>query len=161
MEQRLQSLLEKLQTGQYYGDISQPDSEIKSYDVSFDGTATSLSDGSAQNVKAKFVIENLSTKDYIATFKVTGGQVQIGQTTYDLAFGKIRIMSDHTAKDSILLIGNLIDEQGNSNGIRLSISSAQSLDGDFGQQPIDLTVVQPSKIAGQWLLEGNGKLSLS
>ncbi len=117
---------------------------------------------SMQPVTGELFVENLVTENYFAKLKVTGGEIHVGQTTYDLAFGKVRITSNDAVKNSMVLIGQVIDDQGNGNTIRMNIDSAQPLEGDFGQEPIDLQINSPqSKIAGQWILEGNGKLSLS
>ena len=162
LKKNLQTLIEKLQNGEYYGDISNLDTQIKSYAVTFEGTATSMDGLSTQPVTGELFIENLVTNDYFAKFKVTGGEIQVGQTTYDLAFGKVRVTSNDAIKNSMVLIGQVIDDQGNGSTIRMNIDSAQPLEEDFGQEPIDLQINSPqSKIAGQWLLEGNGKLSLS
>jgi hypothetical protein len=66
---------------------------------------------------------------------------------------RIVLPNDPNANDTILLISEVIDEQGNITTLRLSFTSEVSLDGDFAES-VNLKMLSPqSKIAGQWLLD--------
>ncbi|WP_052755652.1 hypothetical protein [Candidatus Nitrosotenuis cloacae] len=161
LEQRIQSLLEKVQNGKYFGNLENTDQTTKSYTMSFDGTATSIQDqGVSAPVSADIFVETLVTKDGYSKLRVTGGQVDIGQTTYDIVFGKARVTDNSSDQGSfILLVAEVMDDNGDITTIRMNLDSAQSFQ-MADTQPIDLQIGSPqSKIAGQWFLEGTGSLS--
>ncbi|MFB5648528.1 MAG: hypothetical protein ACE5RM_03480, partial [Candidatus Nitrosomaritimum aestuariumsis] len=63
LEDRLQKLLGKYESGEYYGNISEGDSEINTFEISLDGTATSIYDDSVtQDMLGKLFMENQVTK---------------------------------------------------------------------------------------------------
>jgi len=161
LEQRIQSLLEKVQTGQYFGSLENTDQTATSYMMSLDGTATSIQDqGVSAPVSADIFVETLMTGDGFTKLRVTGGQINIGQTTYDVVFGKARITDNPSDQGTfILLVAEIMDDNGDITTIRMNLDSAQSFQ-TADTQPIDLQIGSPqSKIAGQWLLEGTGSLS--
>ena len=163
LEQRLQTLLNKVETGEYYGNISQLDLVTNSYSISIDGTASSLFDESVtSDVSGEIFIENLRTDSKVSKFKVTGGEIFVGDNIYDVVFGKARISSSGPSgeKDSMVLILQTMDSEGNANTIRLSLDFESILEGDFGTEPIELEVIKNSKISGQWSLSASGQLSL-
>lgn len=100
------------------------------------------------------------TKDGYSKLKVTGGQIDVGQTTYDIVFGKARITDSQSGQGSfILLVAEVMDEDGNITTMRVNLNSSQSFQ-TTNTQPLDLEIGSPqSKIAGKWLLEGTGSLS--
>jgi len=163
LEQRLQTLLNKVETGEYFGNISQIDPIINSYSISFDGTASSLFDESIMSdISGEIFIENLRTDSKVSKFKVTGGEIFVGDNIYDVVFGKARISSSGPSgeKDSMVLLLQTIDSEGNGNTIRLSLDFESALEGDFGTEPIELEIIKNSKISGQWSLSASGQLSL-
>jgi len=163
LEQRLQTLLNKVETGEYYGNISQLDLVTNSYSISIDGTASSLFDESVtSDVSGEIFIENLRTDSKVSKFKVTGGEIFVGDNIYDVVFGKARISSSGPSgeKDSMVLILQTMDSEGNTNTIRLSLDFESVLEGDFGTEPIELEIIKNSKISGQWALSASGQLSL-
>ena len=163
LEQRLQTLLNKVETGEYYGNISQLDLVTNSYSISIDGTASSLFDESVtSDVSGEIFIENLRTDSKVSKFKVTGGEIFVGDNIYDVVFGKARISSSGPSgeKDSMVLILQTMDSEGTANTIRLSLDFESVLEGDFGTEPIELEVIKNSKISGQWSLSASGQLSL-
>ncbi|MBI5377355.1 MAG: hypothetical protein HZA82_01860, partial [Thaumarchaeota archaeon] len=161
LEQRIQSLLEKVQNGKYFGNLENTDQTTKSYTMSFDGTATSIQDqGVSAPVSADIFVETLVTKDGYSKLRVTGGQIDIGQTTYDIVFGKARVTDNSSDQGSfILLVAEVMDDNGDITTIRMNLDSAQSFQ-MTDTQPVDLQIGSPqSKIEGQWFLEGTGSLS--
>ncbi len=163
LEQRLQTLLKKVETGEYFGNIPKIDPVLNSYSISIDGMASSLFDESVTTaVSGEIFIENLVTTSKVSKFKVTGGEIFVGDNIYDVVFGKARISSTGPSgeKDSMVLILQAIESVGNGNTIRLSIDFDSALEGDFGTEPIELEIIKNSKISGQWSLSASGQLSL-
>ena len=163
LEQRLQTLLNKVETGEYFGNVPKIDPVLHSYSISIDGTASSLFDESVTtDVSGEIFIENLVTTSKVSKFKVTGGEIFVGDNIYDVVFGKARISSSGPSgeKDSMVLILQAIDSEGNTNTIRLGLNFGSALEGDFGTEPIELETVSNSKISGQWSLNVSGELSL-
>jgi len=163
LEQRLQTLLKKVETGEYFGNIPKIDPVLNSYSISIDGMASSLFDESVTTaVSGEIFIENLVTTSKVSKFKVTGGEIFVGDNIYDVVFGKARISSTGPSgeKDSMVLILQAIDSVGNGNTIRLSLDFDSALEGDFGTEPIELEIIKNSKISGQWSLSASGQLSL-
>ena len=163
LEQRLQTLLNKVETGEYFGNVPKIDPVLHSYSISIDGIASSLFDESVTtDVSGEIFIENLVTTSKVSKFKVTGGEIFVGDNIYDVVFGKARISSSGPSgeKDSMVLILQAIDSEGNTNTIRLGLNFGSALEGDFGTEPIKLETVSNSKISGQWSLNVSGELSL-
>jgi len=163
LELRLQTLLNKVETGEYFGTVPKIDPVSHSYSISIDGTASSLFDESVtSDVSGEIFIENLVTTSKVSKFKVTGGEIFVGDNIYDVIFGKARISSSGPSgeKDSMVLILQTMDAEGNTNTIRLGIDFDSALEGDFGTEPIELEIIKNSKISGQWSLSASGQLSL-
>jgi len=163
LEQRLQTLLNKVETGEYFGNVPKIDPVLHSYSISIDGTASSLFDESVTtDVSGEIFIENLVTTSKVSKFKVTGGEIFVGDNIYDVVFGKARISSSGPSgeKDSMVLILQAMDTEGNTNTIRLGLNFGSALEGDFGTEPIELETVSNSKISGQWSLNVSGELFL-
>jgi len=90
LEQRLLTLLDKVESGEYYGTLTQLDTITQSHSISFDGTATSIYDESVTSeLEGEIFIENLMTGSNTSKFKVTGGEIIVGDNLYDAAFGKV------------------------------------------------------------------------
>jgi len=167
LEDRIQTLLEKYESGEYFGTVPEVDSEIKSYIISFEGNATSIDDESIViDMDGEIFIENLLTiDDKISKFSVVGGEISIDNTFYDIVFGKARVSSSDPSgeKDIVVLLGEVIDfadEDHDSSTLKLVIHSETSLEGDFGLDPISIDILPQSKISGQWSLSATGHLSL-
>ena len=162
LEQRIQALLEQLQSGEYFGNIENADDVSKSFSISFDGSAVSMQDESKTILSGEIFLETQVTNQNISKLRVTGGEIIVGDTYYDIMFGKARISSSGTSgvKDSMVLIGEVMDQEGNISTIRLSVDSPVPLDVDFGQEPLDVQISTPSKIAKQWSLEATGQMEL-
>jgi len=166
LEDRIQTLLEKYESGEYFGTVPEVDSEIKSYTITFVGSATSIDDESIVDAEGQIFMENLLTiGDNISKFRVTGGEISIDNTFYDIVFGKARVSSSGSSgeKDIVVLLGQVIDfadEDDDSSTLKLVINSETSLEGDFDLDPISIEILPQSKIAGQWYLSGSGQLSL-
>ncbi len=164
LEQRLQKLLDKFEAGEYFGTIPEPDPVTTSYIISFDGSATSLNDDSVvTDVDGEIFLETQVTRSDTTKFRVTGGEILVGDTFYDFVIGKARVSSSGTSgeKDAMMILGQIMDDQGNVNTIKIFVHTASPLSGDFGSEPIDLELKMPqSKIAKHWSLSASGQLSL-
>ncbi len=161
LEQRLQTLLEHVESGEYFGRTVGENLVTNTYSISFDGAASSLFDESVTaDISGEIFLENLPTGSQITKFRVTGGEIVVGENIYDLVFGKARVSSSGTSgeKDSMILIGEVIDFEGNQNTLRLNIDLAESLEGEF--EPIDFKILSKSKISHQWSVSAQGQLSL-
>ncbi len=91
LEKRLQNLLEKYESGEYYGNISAVDDVTNFYVISFSGTALSIFDESVTtNMSGELRMENQVTASNTSKFKITTGEIEIGEAVYDIAFGKAR-----------------------------------------------------------------------
>lgn len=162
LEQRLQTLLEKFETGEYFGPVPEPDPVPTSYSISFAGTATSLDDDSVvTDVDGEIFLETLMTGTYSSKLRITGGEILVGETFYDFVIGKARISSTGPSgeKDSMIILGQVMDDEGNVNTIKILLHAESPLAGDFGLEPVEFEITK-SKIAGQWNLSAYGQLSL-
>ena len=163
LEQRLQVLLEKFGTGEYFGPVPEPDPVPTSYSISFAGTATSLDDDSVvTDVDGEIFLETLMTGTYSSKFRITGGEILVGDIFYDFVIGKARVSSTGPSgeKDSMIIIGQVMDDEGNVNTIKILLDAESPLAGDFGPEPVEFEITSKSKIAKQWNLSASGQLSL-
>ena len=162
LEQRLQALIAKFETGAYYGPIPEPDPVTTSYSIIFDGSATSLDDDSVvTDVEGEIFLETQMTGTHTSKFRITGGEILVGDTFYDFVFGKARISSSGQSgeKDSMTIIGQVMNDQGETRTIKISLNSVTPLTGDL--EPVEFEIKMPrSKIAKQWSLSASGQLSL-
>ncbi len=155
LEQRLQKLMEMVESGEYYGNVSNEDSSTTTYSISFAGVATSLFDESVtDSVSGNVFIENMVTTSDVTKFKVTGGEIIVGNNIHDVIFGKAREMSD--SGNSMVLILQTLDAAGNENTIRLTLN----LDSEIGSGVTGFEIKDSSKISGEWYLTGSGQVSL-
>jgi hypothetical protein len=157
-----QSLLSDLQSGQYYGPTLGGDSSTSHYSVTLTGSAVSKSNSSATNFSGKIFVENIKTGNDAIKYKVTGGHVSIGNTSYDIAFGKARVISNSQASlDSMTLIAHATDNNGSPYTIHMLIQTASSLEGNYGSSPIQIIIQTPySMMNNDISLSGSGQLSL-
>jgi hypothetical protein len=162
LEQRLQKLLEKFETGEYFGTVTVPDPVPDSFVITIDGFASSLDDDTVvSNMEGEIFLESLMTASESTKLRITGGELLVGDTFYDFVIGKARLSSSGTSgdKDSMIILGQIMDDQGNVNTIRLSLDGTTSLD-DFGSESVDFEINSSrSKIASQWGFDGVGLLS--
>jgi len=160
LEQRLQDLLNKFETGKYFGPVTSADSTPDSYTATFTGTATSLDDNSlVSSVDGNIYLESLTTGNDSFKLRVTGGDILIGDTFYDFVFGKARFASSD-GSTSVIVLGQIMDDSGNVSTIRLTLNTATSITGDLSA-PVPFTVDSSrSKIAKQWSLDATGDFSL-
>ncbi|MCH8323658.1 MAG: hypothetical protein IH813_00930 [Thaumarchaeota archaeon] len=163
LEQRLQTLLDKVESGEYYGTLTQLDTVKQLHSISFDGTATSIYDESVTTgLSGEIFIENLMTGSNTSKFKVTGGEIIVGDNIYDAAFGKVRVSSLGVSgeKDSMVIIIQTFDSEDNDNTIKLTLLFDSAIKADLGTEPINFEIKPNSKISEQWFLSGSGTLSL-
>ena len=161
LEQRLQGLLDKFETGEYFGTVTNADTIPDSYSISFNGLATSLDDDSiVSDVDGDIYLESITTGTDSFKLRITGGEILIGDTFYDFVFGKARLSSSD-GNTSMIILGQVMDDQGNINTIRLTLDTATALTGEFGTEPVSFDIDSSrSKIAKQWGLDASGDLTL-
>ncbi len=161
LEQRLQDLLNKFETGAYFGTITNADTAPDSYSVSFDGSATSLDDNSlVTDVNGDIYMESMTTGTDSFKLRVTGGEILVGDTFYDFVFGKARLSSSDDGT-SMIILGQVMDDQGNVHTLRLTLNATTALTGDFGSEPVQFEIdPSNSKIAKQWTLDASGDITL-
>jgi len=163
LEKRLQTLLDKVESGEYYGTLSNVDTVKESHSISFDGTATSIHDESVTSgLSGEIFIENLMTGSDTSKFRVTGGEIIVGDNIYDAAFGKVRVSSLGVLdeKDSMVVIIQTFDSEDNDNTIKLTLLFDSAIEADLGTEPINFEIKPNSKISKQWFLSGSGTISL-
>ena len=162
--QRLQALIAKFETGEYYGTIPELEPLPTSYSILFAGSATSLGDDSVvTDVEGEIFLETQVTKTHVSKFRIIGGEILVGDTFYDFVFGKARALSSGNSgeEDSMIILGQVMDDQGNVNTIKIFLNSETPLTGDFSLDPAEFEIKMPqSKIAKHWSLSASGQLSL-
>lgn len=161
LEQRLQTLMEKLDSGEYFGPVVGAEPLPKSYSISFDGSASSLNDSETAAVSGEIFMEPLGSIKDTAKFRVNGGQILVGDTSYDFVFGKARMTSSDQSgnNDSITIIGQIISDNGDVKTVRILLGSATPLEGDFGLEPINVEMMPQSTISREWSVSAQGQLS--
>ena len=163
LEKRLQQLLEKYESGEYYGNISTADAVTNSYVISLEGIALSIYDESVTTeMSGELFIENQVTTSDTSKFKISSGEVIVGNNIYDVAFGKARLSSSGPSgeEDSLVIVLQTIDSEENNNTIKITLGFNAPLEGEFGSPPEEFEILDNSKVSGQWILDGSGKLSL-
>jgi len=162
LEKRLQTLLLKLESGNYYGNTSNVDSVIRSFGISFDGSSTSKTDSTQSDVSGEVFLESLVTRDNSDKFRVIGGIISIGDATHDIIFGKARSSSSGPSgeKDSMVLIAQLIDEEGNAHTIKLILDFEKSLEGNFGIESMNFEIKPQSAVSNDWSISATGQLTV-
>jgi len=158
LEERLQTLLEKYESGEYYGNISTVDAETNSYVISFEGTASSIYDESVTSeMSGKLFMENQVTTSNTSKFKVLSGEIIIGNNVHDVAFGKARAS---TEDNSLVMVMQTIDSEENNNTIKITLGFESSINEELGISSEEFEILDNSKVSGQWILDGNGQLSI-
>ncbi len=163
LEKRLQNLLEKYESGEYYGNISAADDVTNSYVISFEGMATSVYDTSVETeMSGELFMENQVTTSNTSKFKIVTGEIKIGGAFYDVAFGKARLSSSgpEGENDSLVIVLQTIDSEDNDNTIKITLGFDSPLEGEFGSPSEEFEILDNSKVSGQWILDGSGKLSI-
>jgi hypothetical protein len=163
MEERLQKLLEKYASGKYFGNLKNKDTVTNSFTLSFDGTASEISDSSnIQTLNGQLFLENQVTGEHTKKFRVTSGEISIGEDEiYDIVFGKARLSSSGHGgqKDSMVVIAQT-SNTGDIRTLKLSINLSEEFNSEIESSDIEILFPQ-SKIASQWFLSGTGNLELT
>ena len=163
MEERLQKLLDKYESGEYFGNIKNKDTIVNSFTLSFDGVASQIGDASnIQTLDGQLFLENQVTGDHIKKFRVTGGEISVGEDEiYDIVFGKARLSSSGHGgeKDSMIVIAQ-VSNTGDIRTLKLTINLSEEFDSDVTSSDIEILSPQ-SKIASQWFLSATGELGLT
>ena len=163
LDQRLQHLIEKYQSGEYFGNISTTDAVTKSYTISFEGTASSIYDESiTTEMSGNLFLENQVTKSDTTKFNIVSGEIIVGNNVYDIVFGKARSSSSGESgnEDSLVIIAQTMDSQENDNTIKITLGF-DSLEGSIGDSDEEFTILDNSKISQQWILDGSGNLTIN
>jgi len=163
LDQRLQHIIEKYQSGEYFGNISTTDAVTNSYVISFEGIASSIYDESVTTeMSGKLFLENQVTKTDTTKFNIVSGEVIVGNNVYDIVFGKARSSSSGESgnEDSLVIVAQTIDSQENDNTIKMTLGF-DSLKGNIGDSDEEFTILDNSKISQQWTLEGSGDLTIN
>ena len=163
LEKRLQKLIEKYESGEYYGNISSVDEVTNSHVISFNGIGTSIYDDSIiTQMSGELFMENQVTTSDSSKFKISSGEVKVGDAYYDVAFGKARMSSSGAGGDktSLVIVLQVSDSDENNNTIKMTLGFDSELEGEFGSPAEEFQILDNSKVSGQWILDGNGKLSL-
>ena len=155
-------MLDKVETGEYFGPtLDEP--VTNSYSLSFDGTATSLIvNDVTENISADLFIKTLAITDVSSKFQVTGGEIHVGDQTYDVAFGKARTSSVGSSglKDSMILIGQIMDLECNTNSIKISLNFDNDFESIKELEEVDFKLIESkNKIVDSWDLSGSGKIT--
>ena len=160
LEERLQNILDKYESGEYYGNISTADAVTNSYVISFKGMAISIYDDTVTTeMYGELFMENQVTTSDTSKFKILSGEVIIGNNLYDVAFGKARTSSSGQ-EDSMVIVLQTIDSDDNDNTIKISLGFNSPPEGEFGSPSEEFEILDNSKVSGQWVLDGTGQLSL-
>ena len=163
LEQRLQDLLEKYESGEYFGNTSNADTEINSYSISFEGMASSVFDDSVTtDLSGELFLENQVTTNENTKFKILSGEVIVGENVYDVVFGKARLSSSGQSgeENSLVVVMETVDVEDNENTIKMTLGFDSPLTESFGEPSESFEILDKSRISGQWNLEGSGELSL-
>ena len=163
LEERLQNLLGKYESGEYYGNISTADTVTNLYNISFEGTASSIYDESVTTkMSGELFMENQVTTSDTSKFKILSGEIVIGDAIYDVAFGKARASSSGLSgeENSLVIVLQTIDSEENDNTIKMTLGFTSPLEGEFGNSEEEFEILENSKVSGEWVLEGSGQVSL-
>ena len=163
LEKRLQSLLEKYESGEYYGNISTADAVTNTYVISLEGIALSIYDETVTTeMSGQLFMENQVTTPNTSKFKILSGEFLIGGEIFDVAFGKARLSSSGPSgeENSLVIVLQTIDSEENDNTIKITLGFNSPLEGEFGSPAEDFEILDNSKVSGQWVLDGSGKLFL-
>jgi len=79
-----------------------------------------------------------------------------------VAFGKARLSSSGPSgeENSLVIVLQTIDSEENDNTIKITLGFDSPLEGEFGSPAEEFEILDNSKVSGQWILDGSGKLSL-
>ncbi len=180
LEQRLQSLMVKLESGAYFGTI--PDEKpiksetASSFSLTFEGEAVTVSEmratgkqitdatfDSAEKTKmsGKIFVKTIAERENQSKFKVEGGTIVVGESTHDIMFGKARASGGFSGeKDTMIVIAHTTDSMGTPHTVKLMLKSESSFEGNLaesGSMPVEILSPQ-SKIAGKAFLKGTGQI---
>jgi len=112
-------------------------------------------------VSGEVFLETLGSFKDTSKFRVTGGEIFVGENIYDIVFGKARVSSSGPSgeNNSLIVIGQVMDFEGNGNTLRLSLDLEKIIEGDLSE-PIELDVLSKSKISREWSVMASGSLSV-
>jgi hypothetical protein len=162
-DKRVQKLIEKFQSGKYFGDNKNTDKETNSFTITFDGTATEIGDQSnIQILTGELFLENLLTGSNSKKFRVTGGEIFVGDSeVFDVIFGKARLSSSGQGgeKNSMIIIAQVSDGV-DVRTLKISVDLSEELDSKTESSEIEILFPR-SKIASLWFLSAIGDMGLT
>lgn len=150
VDSRVQSLLERLELGRYHLPESiDEDNQKNSLNISFEGQTR---EGVSEPVVGSIFLENVATRGDVIRYKVTGGEIFLGDTAYDVVFGKARLVAS-PQHDIIIILGQIMDIDGNVSTFRLGVESDGLKDG-LTSGNADFKLAPHSKIANKYIHNG-------
>jgi len=113
-------------------------------------------------MNGKLFMENQVTTSNTSKFNIVSGEIIVGNNVYDVVFGKARASSSgHSGdEDSLVIVMETIDSQGNDNTVKITLGFG-TLEDNIGTTEKEFEIMENSKISHQWLLEGNGELTIT
>ena len=163
LDERSQKLVEKFNSGEYFGESDITEDEIHEIVLRFDSLmGESFIDSSTSNFVVDITLEassNISSGHQ--KFKVTGCQIIGDEVSYHCVFGKARTISLGTGNNNGLDIVAFLEDD-NSEATSSLRAHVIPLDSSAIWLQEDTTeVTMNAKISLQWTLSGNGTLTNS
>jgi hypothetical protein len=111
-------------------------------------------------MSGELVMENQVTTQDISKFKIVSGVVSVGDNDHTVAFGKARLSSSGPGgeENSLVIVMETIDSLDNDNTVKMTLGFDSPLEGELGDPSENFTILENSKVSGQWFLEGTGEL---
>ena len=167
---RAAKLLEKIESGEYYKDFIDEDTELRKFVLSFgepnSGTLNADPIGQSESISpfsGSITLITSSSTDTRGTtkFKVDDCNLTSDSISYSCEYGKARTISTGTGvKDGLVIIATFESDSGKRTGMKLSISTDVDIKTLVEEDdPVTFTVHGPqSKITHQWFLSGEGTM---
>lgn len=156
VDSRVQSLLAAIDTGRYHLPTSiSEDAQKNSFNVSFEGQTR---DGMQEPIIGSIYLENTVTRSEVTKYKVTGGEIFVGNNAYDVVFGKARMVSDPQL-DVLVILGQIMDVNGNVSTIRVGIESNDLKEG-IASGNTEFKLTPNSKISNKFVHNGESVINV-
>lgn len=154
LESRIQSLLDRVKQGDYHvpSDVTE-DEQKTAYNLSFEGQ---LEDD--ESVFGSLYLENTVTRNNVAKFKVTGGEIIADDfNSFDVVLGNARVV-EKPAEDVLTIIVQLVDVQGEINTAKLVMQS-DTLKDDLNEGIGEFEVIL-GRLPGMNIVSGSAQSSI-
>lgn len=165
---RAAKLLEKVESGEYYKDFIDEDTQLRKFVLSFDALDADPIGHSSEisEFSGSITLKTSSSTDTRGTTKFIVDECDLtnGDVSYSCEYGKARTTSSGPGgvKDSLVIIATLGgDDQEKRTGLKLSVSTGEDIraleEGSF-----DVTILSPqSKITHEWFLGGDATMTVT